>query len=150
MRCHWQKKLIIMSYDLCRIPDIKSLPLCTKNYYQNKHLQLHLLAFLCLQNTLTWIFQELSHFTSLKFFPRLLLVQKHTLRIFTGPPSPVIPFSGLGSLLLCLGLAPFQARVSPDITSYIIRARLASSRPHHSFNQIKKKEGKLKTFNKTS
>ena len=72
-----------------------------------------------LKMTLTLICQELSHFTSLKFLPKLLLVQKHTLRILTDPSSPV-KFSSEDSILLSLGLGTFQPRVSPDITSYIV------------------------------
>lgn len=77
--------------------------------------------------TLTLICQELSHLTSLKFLPRLLLVQKHTLRILTGPPSPVKADSWLDPELLFLGLGTFQERVSPDITSYILTSGSAPS-----------------------
>ncbi len=43
----------------------------------------------------TLICHELSHLTSLKFLLRLLLLLKHTLIIFTEPPSPTGPRSGL-------------------------------------------------------
>lgn len=91
--------------------------------------------------TLTFICQELSHLTSLKFLPRLLLVQKHTLRILTGPPSPVNCDSGLDSKPLCLGLGTFQDKVSPDITSYIVKAGSAPSYPHHPFDRQRKETG---------
>lgn len=81
---------------------------------------------------LTLTCQELSHLTSLKFLPRLLLVQKHTLRILTSPPSPVkFDSGGLGSVLLCFGHDAFQDRVSPDITSYILKVGSAPSYAHH-------------------
>lgn len=87
---------------------------------------------------LTLICQELSHFTSLKFLPRLLLVLKHTLRILTGPPSPENCSSGPASVSFCRGLGTFQDRVSPDITSYIVKAGLASSHQNHPLNREKK------------
>lgn len=90
--------------------------------------------------TLTLICQELSHFTSLKFLPRLLLVQKHTLRILTGPPSPENCASGPASVSFCRGLGTFQDRVSPDITSYIVKAGLASSYQNHPLNREKKND----------
>lgn len=85
--------------------------------------------------SLTLTCQELSHFTSLKFLPWLLLVQKHTLRILTAPLSTVKCASGLESAPLCLGLGTFQDKVSPDITSYMVKVGLAPSYPHHSFKR---------------
>lgn len=79
---------------------------------------------------LTLTCQELSHFTSLKFLPRLLLVQKQTLRILTASLSTVKCDSGVASL--CLGLGTFQDKVSPDITSYMVKVGSAPSYPHHS------------------
>lgn len=81
---------------------------------------------------LTLICHELSHLTSLKFLPRVLLVQKHTLRILVAPPSPMNCNSGSGSTSLCLGLGTFQDKVSPDITSYIVTAGRDPSYPRHS------------------
>lgn len=86
---------------------------------------------------LTLTCQELSHFTSLKFLPRLLLVQKHTLRILTASLSTVNCDSGLESAPLCLGLGTFQDKVSPDITSYMVKVGMAPSYPHHSFKRQK-------------
>lgn len=91
--------------------------------------------------TLTLICQELSHLTNLKFLPRLLLVQKHTFRILTGPPSPVNCASGPGSVSFFFGAGTFQERVSPDITSYIVRAVLASS---HQSHPLKNRQNKNK------
>lgn len=82
--------------------------------------------------SLTLTCQELSHFTSLKFLPRLLLVQKHTLRILTALLSTEKCDSGLEPGPLCLGLGTFQDKVSPDITSYMVKVGLAPSYPHHS------------------
>lgn len=82
--------------------------------------------------SLTRTCQEPSHFTSLKFLPRLLLVQKHTLRILTALLSTGKCSSRLESAPLCLGLGTFQDKVSPDITSYMVKAGLAPSYPHPS------------------
>ena len=81
---------------------------------------------------LTLICQEASHLTSLKFLPKLLLVEKQTLRILTGPPSPVKLVSGLVGESLWPALGTFQdsVRVSPDITSYILKVGWPSF-PHH-------------------
>ena len=60
---------------------------------------------------------------------------KQTLRILTGPPFPAMAaFSGLGSGPLWPGLGTFQdsVLVSPDMTSYIIKAGRTTSYPHHS------------------
>lgn len=81
---------------------------------------------------LTLICHELSHLTSLKFLPRVLLVQKHTLRILVAPPSPVKCASGPGSTSLCLGLGTLQDKVSPDITSYMVTAGRDPSCRRHS------------------
>lgn len=65
--------------------------------------------------TLTLICQELSHLTSLKFF-RLLLLLKHTLSIFTGPPSPARANTGVfGPSVPGLGNFHDSVVVSPDI-----------------------------------
>lgn len=81
--------------------------------------------------TPTLICQELSHLTSLKFLPRLLLVQKQTLRILVGPPSPVKRDSGLGSGSLSFGQGTFQVIVSPNITSYMMEVCSLTSYPQH-------------------
>lgn len=91
-------------------------------------------------SVLTLICHELSHLTNLKFLPRLLLVQKHTLRILMAPPSPVKCASGLGSATLCLGLGTFQDKVSPNISSYIVTAGLAPSYPRHSCDRQRDRE----------
>lgn len=88
--------------------------------------------------SLTLTCQELSHFTSLKFLPRLLLVQKQTLRILTASLSKVKCDSGLESAPLCLGLGTFQDKVSPDITSYMVKVGLAPSYPHYSLKKTEK------------
>lgn len=89
---------------------------------------------------LTLTCQELSHFTSLKFLPRLLLVQKQILRILTASLSTVKCDSGLESAPLCLGLGTFQDKVSPDITSYMVKVGLAPSYPHYSLKKQKKSD----------
>lgn len=81
--------------------------------------------------TLTLIFQELSHFTSLKFFPKLkLLLMKHTLRIFTAPAFS--PSTSVWPLHFCCGSpgTGFQVSVplSPDISTQVITE--ASSSQH--------------------
>lgn len=91
-------------------------------------------------SALTLICHELSHLTNLKFLPRLLLVQKHTLRILVAPPSTVKCASGLGSATLCLGLGTFQDKVSPNISSYIVTAGLAPSYPRHSCDRQRDRE----------
>ena len=85
--------------------------------------------------TLTLTCQELSHFTSLKFLPRLTLVQKHTLRILTALLSTVKCDSGLDSSAPCFGVGTFQDKVSPDITSYMVTVGLPPSYPHYSFQR---------------
>lgn len=94
---------------------------------------------------LTLICQELSHLTSLKFLPRLLLVQKHTLRILTGPPSPATARDSVapGSVGLCLGLGTFQDRVSPDITSYMFTVGWASYHPKPARRNVKIAESRV-------
>lgn len=96
----------------------------------NKHRKGRGAGFYVLGLTLTC--QELSHFTSLKFFPRLLLVQKQTLRILTASLSTAKGDSGVEPASLCLGLGTFQDKVSPDITSYMVKVGSAPSYPHHS------------------
>lgn len=93
--------------------------------------------------SLTRTCQELSHFTSLKFLPRLLLVQKHTLRILTALLSTAKSDSGLEATPLCLGLGTFQDKVSPDITSYMVRVGLAPSYPHPSLRRQKKRRRRV-------
>lgn len=88
--------------------------------------------------SLTLTCQELSHFTSLKFLPRLLLVQKHTLRILTAPLSTVKCDSGLESAPLGFGMGTFQDKVSPDITSYMVKAGPAPSYLHRSSRRQKR------------
>lgn len=98
-----------------------------------KHQKGRMTGFYVLGLTLTC--QELSHFTSLKFLPRLLLVQKQTLRILTASLSTLKCDSGLEPASLCLGLGTFQDKVSPDITSYMVTVGSAPSYPHHSLKR---------------
>lgn len=99
-----------------------------------KHRKGRVTGFYVLGLTLTC--QELSHFTSLKFLPKLLLVQKQTLRILTASLSTVKCDSGVASL--CLGLGTFQDKVSPDITSYMVRVGSAPSYLRHSVKRQRK------------
>lgn len=61
-----------------------------------------------------------------------------------GPPSPVKSDSGPGSVPLFLGLGAFQDRVSPDITSYILKVGSAPSYPHHPSQRKKGKRFELR------